>query len=94
MKLRKMPLAELQEAARVATQIALTSRPPLPEGLRSSIALGTRWDADAVVFELYIPKERPADAIVLAEARMNAYDGSVEAIVVHDDAWRCLLVDG
>lgn len=94
MERRKVPLAELQEAARVATQIALASRDPLPEVLRSSIALGTRWDEETVVFELYIPKERATDAIVLTEARMNAYDGRVEAITVHDVAWRALRVDG
>ena len=33
-----------------------------------------------MVFELYISKERPTDAIVLTEARMNAYDGRVGAI--------------
>ena len=92
MKRKRVPLAELQETARVATQIALASWTPLREDLRSSIALGTRWDEDAVVFELYIPGERRADAIVLTEARMNAYDGQVEAVIVHDDVWRSIGV--
>lgn len=30
---------------------------------------------------------RPADAIVLTETRVNPYDGRVEAVRVHDEAW-------
>ncbi len=55
MKCKKLPLAELQEGARVATQIALASRSPLREDMRGAIALGMHWDEDVVVFELYIP---------------------------------------
>ena len=87
MKLKKLPLAELQEAARVATQISLSSRTPLGQSVRDALTLGTRWDGDAVIFELYIAGAKPADAIVLTETRVNLYDGRIEAVHIHDGAW-------
>ena len=87
MSTRKMPLSTLEEAARVATQIALSSFPDLPESLRANLTLGTSWDGDSVVFELYLPQERPAEAIVLTETRLSVYDGHVQAVRVFKDAF-------
>jgi len=87
MKLKKLPLAELQESARVATQIALSSRTPLRQSVRDALTLGTRWEGDTAIFELYIAGAKPTDAIVLTETRVNLYDGRVEAVHVHDGAW-------
>jgi len=81
MKRKKLSLAKLQEAARVATQIALASRVRLPDHVRAGLTLGTFWEQDSVVFELYLPKERPSDAVVLTKARINSYDGRVEALI-------------
>lgn len=86
-KLKKLPMAVLEEAARVATQIALSSYPALPESLRVNLTLGTFWDGDSVVFELYLPQERAAGAIVLTEARLNMYDGRVQVVRVFKDAF-------
>ena len=49
--------------------------------------LGTRWEGDTAMFELYIAGANPTDAIVLPETRVNLYDGRVEAVHVHDGAW-------
>ena len=82
MKLKRLPISTLEEAARVATQIALSSYLVLPDSLRANLTLGTLWDGDSVVFELYLPQERPADAVVLTQVRLNVYDGRVQAVRV------------
>lgn len=81
---KKRPLRDLQESARVATQIALASHPRIPASV--ALTLGTRWDADSVVFELYVAQDKPQDAIVLTEARVNVFDGRVESMHVYADA--------
>lgn len=83
-KRKKLPLSQLEEAARVATHIALQFRPRIkaPEHL----TLGTSQEGDCMVFELYIAKDRPKEAVVLTETRVNVYDGRVESVHVFDDA--------
>lgn len=82
--LNKPSLNELQERAKVATYITLESRPRLPPTV--PITLGTRWEDTCIVFELYVAQERPQDAIVLTRARVNIFDGRIEAMNVFDEA--------
>lgn len=44
------------------------------------------WEDTCVVFELYVARERPQDAIVLTRARVNVFDGRIEAMSVFDEA--------
>jgi hypothetical protein len=83
MKPRKLSLEELQERARTATQIALMSRSRIPELV--PLTLGTFWDEPCVIFELYVARDKPSDAIVLTRARVNMYDGRIEAVTVFDE---------
>jgi len=64
-------LDELQEIARVATSTALDGYEPMPEEWTKNLTLGTFFDGDDGIFELYIAAEKPADAVVISTARVN-----------------------
>jgi hypothetical protein len=81
MKTRKLPLATLEGAARRATFEALEPLHRVPDDIRRKLVLGTQWLGDVVVFELYVPGERPADADVLSRAEVHSISG--EVITVH-----------
>lgn len=81
---RKIPLTVLKEAARLATRTALEPFERIPDDV--GLTLGTFWQGDEVVFELHIAKERPRDAAVLTEARVNQYDGQVRSVRVFEEA--------
>lgn len=68
---RRKELDELQELARVATRAELERFQPIPEEWKSALTLGTFFDGDDRIFELYVTRDRPADAIVLTSARVN-----------------------
>jgi len=89
---KKIPLATLQEAARLATRTALEPFGRIPDDVE--LTLGTHWEADEVVFELYIAKDRPTDAIVLTEARVNQYDGQVRSVRVFDEVMAAVMAKG
>ncbi|EJL71165.1 hypothetical protein PMI12_04411 [Variovorax sp. CF313] len=80
---QKIPLATLQEAARLATRTALEPFGPIPDDV--ALTLGTHWEDDEVVFELYIAKDQPTDAVVLTETRVNQYDGQVRSVRVFEE---------
>ncbi len=63
-------LDELQEIARVATREALEEY-IFPEEWKMNLTLGTFFDGDDRIFELYVAADRPADAIVISTARVN-----------------------
>jgi hypothetical protein len=88
---KKLSLSRLEESAKAATNIALQMRPPIrrPEHL----TLGKHWEGDTAVFELYIAKDRPEDAIVLTETRVNAFDGRVESVHVFDEALQAVAAE-
>lgn len=88
---KKLHLSRLEESAKAATHIALQMRPAIrrPEHL----TLGTHWEGDTVVFELYIAKDRPEDAIVLTTTRVNAFDGRVESVHVFDEALQTVAAE-
>lgn len=90
-KRKKLPLSQLEEAARDATHIALQFRPRIksPEHL----TLGIGQDGDCMVFELYLAKDRPKDAVVLTETRVNVYDGRVESVRVFDSALAAIAAE-
>lgn len=81
---RKIPLATLEEAARLATRTALEPFRRIPDGVE--LTLGTFWEEDEVVFELYIAKDQPRHAVVLTQVRVNQYDGQVRSVRVFEEA--------
>lgn len=85
-------MATLEEAARLATRAALEPFERIPADVE--LTLGTFWDEDEVVFELYIAKDRPKDAVVLTEARVNQYDGQVRSVRVFQEAMASLMAKG
>ena len=74
-------LAELEEIARVATFEALQSYEAVPVELRKQLVLGTLFDGEDRVFELYVSGERPADALVFTSARVNRRTRAVDVKV-------------
>jgi hypothetical protein len=64
-------LDELQEIARVATRTALEGYEPMPKEWEENLTLGTSFEGDERIFELYIAAERPEDAVVISTARVN-----------------------
>lgn len=81
---QKIPLATLQETAWLATRTALEPFGRFPDDV--SFTLGMQWVEDDVVFELYIVKDRPTDAVVLTETRVNQYDGQVQSVRIFEEA--------
>ncbi len=68
---KRKELDELQELARVATRAELEQYEPIPDEWKTALTLGTFFDGDDRIFELYVARDRPADAIVLTSARVN-----------------------
>jgi hypothetical protein len=88
MKKRKRPLATLEEAARRATFEALEPLPRVPDDIRRELVLGTFWEDDLVLFKLYVPKDRPSDAVVLSSAAVDAFTGEVVSVHINEDLLR------
>lgn len=80
---RRKELDDLQELARVATRAELERYEPIPEEWKSVLTLGTFFDGDDRIFELYVARERPADAIVLTSARVNRNTRDVSVTVTN-----------
>ena len=80
--MRRLKLEELQERARVLTYETLKDF-EIPDGLETRIILEIGFDGDDRIFELYIPANRPEDAIVISSARLNSFtgEGSVEVFL-------------
>ena len=76
-------LDELQEIARIATRSELERFDPIPDAWRASLTLGTFFDGDDRIFELYVAGARPADAIVLTSARVNRKTKAVSVKVTN-----------
>ena len=64
-------LDELQEIARLATRTALDRYKPMPAEWEKNLTLGTFFEGEDRIFELYIAAEKPADAVVISTARVN-----------------------
>lgn len=74
-------LDELREIARVATRKALEDYERIPEEWEENLTLGTFFDGDDRIFELYVAGERPVDAIVISSARVNRKTRSVRVVI-------------
>lgn len=78
---RPKELDELREIARLATRKALEDYEPMPKEWEENLTLGTFFEEDARIFELYVAAERPDDAIVISSARVNRKDRSVQVVI-------------
>ena len=67
----------LQEVARVATREALKRYEEPPPEWKEGLVLGTLFDGDWRVFELYVPGEHPRDAIVIASTKVHRHTREV-----------------
>ncbi len=76
-------LALLEEIAREATFKALQDFEPIPEEWRHNLVLGTLIEPEFRVFELYVPGERPLDAIVISSARVNRKTKQVDVTITN-----------
>ena len=74
-------LDELQELARDATRKALEEYEAIPEEWEKNLTLGTFFEDEDRIFELYIAADRPSDAIVISSARVNRKDKSVRITI-------------
>ncbi len=68
---KRKELDELQELARVATRAEPEQYEPIPDVWKAALTLGTFFDGDDRIFERYVARERPSDAVVLTSARVN-----------------------
>ncbi|WOB06856.1 hypothetical protein [Piscinibacter gummiphilus] len=80
---KRKELDELQELARKATRSALENYEPIPEEWSQNLTLGTLFDGEDRIFELYVASERPSDAIVLASTRVNRITKSVKVTITN-----------
>jgi len=87
MDLPKKPLAkpkeldELQEIARVATRKELENYERISPEWEKNLTLGTFFDGDDRIFELYIAAERPENAVVISSARVNRKTKNVAVVI-------------
>ncbi len=77
-----MDLDQLTEIARHATRESLNGY-QIPEQLRVNLLLGTRFENDHVLFELYEPGDTPSDAIVYSTTRVHRVTGEHSTRVFH-----------
>ncbi|MGC3991664.1 MAG: hypothetical protein QM796_18635 [Chthoniobacteraceae bacterium] len=81
MSKKKYSLDELQERARQMT-LATLKNYVIPHSYREKMVLGVSFEKDERIFELYVPGEKPSDAIVISRAVLNSItgQGTVEII--------------
>jgi len=77
---KRIALKVLQETARQLTFEGL-KKFVIPQEIRNKLVLGTLFDGDTRIFELYIPGERPSDAVVISRVRVNSLSGEIEGAV-------------
>ena len=80
--MKRLKLTELRERARILTYETLNDY-EIPDDIEAKITLGIGFDGEDRIFELYIPGERPEDAIVISSARLNSFtgEGTVEVFL-------------
>jgi len=76
-------LDKLQELARVATRKALEDYEPIPKEWEANLTLGTFFDGDDRIFELYVAADKPKDAIVISSARVDRKSHSVQVVITN-----------
>jgi hypothetical protein len=73
-RVKELSLDELEERARVLTSEALEDY-VIPDDMRTNLVLGTFFEEGTRIFELYVPGDRPSDALVITRARMDTETG-------------------
>jgi len=76
-------LDQLQELARIATRKALEEYEQIPKEWEANLTLGTLFDGDDRIFELYVAADKPKDAIVISSARVNRKSRSVQVTITN-----------
>jgi hypothetical protein len=84
---------DLEARAKALTRAALEKHPRLPEDVRQQLVLGIGPEDGNMVFELYVPGERPQDAVVFARTVLNMETGE-GTVQVCTEAWTKLGVAG
>jgi hypothetical protein len=79
-RMRKLDVKKMEPIAKEATRDALKTY-IWPSGRDEDLTLGIRLEDEYGIFELYFSGERPEDAIVLTEARVNRITGEVSVKV-------------
>ena len=79
-KMRKLDIKKMEPIAREATRNAL-KKYIWPPGRDEHLTLGVFLEEEYDIFELYFSGERPEDAEVLTEARVNRITGEVSVKV-------------
>src|SRR5258706_6959569 len=77
---RSRGLEKLKEIAREKVQLALFDY-VLPEDL-STLTLGCFFEDKDRIFSLYLAKDRPEEAVVLAKIRVNSISGATGPVEV------------
>ena len=79
-RMRKLDVKKMEPIAKEATRDALRTY-IWPSDRDEDLTLGIRLEDEYGIFELYFSGERPEDAIVLTEARVNRITGEVSVKV-------------
>nr|WP_311465430.1 hypothetical protein [uncultured Ottowia sp.] len=79
-KIRKLSLKEMEPIAREATRSALKNYVWEKEKMKN-LTLGSGFEGDFGIFELYLAGKRPEDAVVLTETLVNRLTGEVSVKV-------------
>lgn len=79
-------LENCRNLAREAVRRALQSHRPFSAETKNKLVLGEGIEGGRAYFELYIPGERPIDAIVLVQAEVNISSGEVK-VDVFPERW-------
>jgi len=78
---KQRPLGELRELARKLTREALADY-ELPQELRAELILGTFFEGNHRIFELYRPGPRPEDAQVISRVLIDAVTGEAGPVEI------------
>lgn len=83
---RKPTPEELQEQAHVMTDAALATVAALPEGFREKLVLGITASGHNRIYELYVPGDKPEDALVISRCTLDTRTGEGE-VKVFPERW-------
>ena len=72
--MKKLQKAQLEEKARQLTQNTLKEY-EIPREYRNKVTLGISEEKEKIIFELYVPGEKPSDAIVISTVTINKTTG-------------------